>query len=144
MKITNKLPQFENPTLFIVVGLKEAEFFFAHKGEIKKVEQFRIERPDYSDREDYDRRGTIIFESGAKFEKMQKEQRKNLLIQCKMQVENLVDRFSIVELYLFAPIIIMNDLKNILPKNIKIGGTITGNFQKVEMFSLIKKMNKLK
>lgn len=70
MKISNKLTHFDEPTLIIISNSMGAVFYYANKDEVNKVMDFHIEKPEFSDREDFGRFSTgVVYETGTKYDK---------------------------------------------------------------------------
>lgn len=104
MKIPRRLPQFnDNPTMFMVASDHGAVFYLAFQGEIKKVDSFKVAKPQYSDREDFARRGSIIFESGALFEKEKKLILAGFETELKQRLPTLLERYRCKQIWIFSP-----------------------------------------
>lgn len=148
MKISQTLPQFvKEIALFIVTGSKEADFYVAQDGEINKVDSFLIEKPEYSDREDFGRGGGSgrVFETGAKIEHMKKNMEKEFLAALKQKVQVLTNAHTFTQVYLFAAHTVLKEAEAELPTAIKskIKRTFPGNYHKEHVFKLLEKINTL-
>jgi len=145
MKISKKLPQFEGKNgLIIVCSSQEADFYLAHDGQVDKLLHFKLEKPKFSDREDYASRGSRVFESGAKIESVKKEERINFAKTFKEETKQLASEYKVDAVYLFAPSTICKDLQKILPVVLKkkLILTLNGNFQKDKLDDILKKVVK--
>ncbi len=143
MFISSKLPQFmDEMALLLVTSTQEADFYLAGNAEINNVFHFKLEKTKYSDREDLIKRGTMVFESGAKFEKLRKLERDNFIREFKNDVKQFLVEQKVNSVYLFAPKELLKDLKKTLPAIIqkKLKGSYEGNFQKEKPFDLLKKI----
>ncbi|MBI2444381.1 MAG: host attachment protein [Candidatus Magasanikbacteria bacterium] len=145
MKIPSQLPQFTKETvLLIVTGLQEAEFFLAGEGKLDRVGGFRVEKPQYSDREDFSRGGgALVFESGAKFEARKRLIWQDFRRQFKEQLANLVRAHDFTAVYLLAPAPISATVKALLPAALqkKIKRTVRGNFFKEHPLKILARLS---
>ena len=145
MKISQKLPQFEGEVgLIIVCSSQEADFYLASNGQVQKAASFKLEKTKFSDREDFANRGSMVFESGAKFEALRRMERQNFIKGFKDESKQLSNTQKISSVYLLAPDIIIKDLKKALPalwlKKLRLA--IEGNFQKEKLDDILKKIVK--
>jgi len=147
MKIKQELPQFEDKkALLIVSGKKEAKFYLANAGEVKKIDQLLPEEFKYSDNEGYFETRAMgkVVGSGSVRERM-----KNYLIQqfsdkladktLSLDKENKFD-----EIYLFSPDYMKNWVReNLSPQLIKkIVLQSEGNYVQNPPFDLLEKIKK--
>lgn len=139
MKISKKLVQFEkNSTAIIVAGTLEADFYLAFKGEINKKATFAVKKSHYSDKENFGRRGNVVFESGDKAGIMKKFLHQEFVKNFKVNLKSVTAAKSA---YLFAPDSVVGDLKKVLPQKWgKALKTIKGNFGKQHVFELLEKI----
>lgn len=145
MIISSKLPQFiDEVALFLVASTQEVDFYLASNAEINNVFHFKMEKTKYSDREDLVSRGTMVFESGAKFEKLRKLERTNFIKEFKDDVKEFLTEHKVNKVYLFAPKELLKELKKSLPATAikKLKGSYEGNFQKEKPFDILKKIIK--
>ncbi|MFA5770729.1 MAG: hypothetical protein WC894_04525 [Patescibacteria group bacterium] len=145
MIISSKLPQFiDEVALLLVASTQEVDFYLASNAEINNVFHFKLEKTKYSDREDLVKRGTMVFESGAKFEKLRKLERVNFIREFKNDVKEFLSGQKVDKVYLFAPKELLKDLKKSLPAAMlkKLKGGYEGNFQKEKPFDILKKIIK--
>ncbi len=146
MRISEKLPQFNNKSLFIVSGRRLAHFYQAFNGEINKIESIQLEEPKYSDNEGFFvRMGKgQIFGRGAVLEDKKIETDKKFLKEVKEKTEDISRREKIEEIYLFASGYIEKNLPHLLSNDIKskISNSFRGNFSKHHPLDLVKKINK--
>ncbi len=140
MKISKDLPQFVKPTMLVVAGLFEADYYLANNGEIEKISTFAIEKSHYSDRENFGRRGSMVFESGDKKGIMKKFFNQEFLKQFKDHFKTACLGNKIQKVYLFAPDSVISQLKKAISVQCKEPITlIQGNFCKEHPFKLIEK-----
>jgi hypothetical protein len=145
MKISKKSPQFEGKTgLIIVCSGKEADFYLANDGEIQKAASFKMEKIKFSDREDFAGRGSMVFESGAKFEALRIADRQNFIKGFSAEAKKLAAAQKIDSVYLFAPGLTIKDIQKSLPAlwQKKLHLAIEGNFQKAKLDDILKKIIK--
>lgn len=145
MQISDKLPQFiDDSALLLVAGSQEADFYLAKNGEILAIGSVVLEKNHYSDREDFGRRGSIVFESGSKSEKVKTAKRSDFLKLFKEYVKGLSTEQKVKKVYLYAPAENMADLKKALPAAFqkKLLGVFEGNFHKEKPFDILKKIIK--
>lgn len=145
MIISSKLPQFiDEVALFLVASTQEVDFYLASNAEINNVFHFKIEKTKHSDRDDLTKRGQIVFESAAKFEKLRKLERDNFVREFKVDVKEFLSEQKVNKIYLFAPKELLKELKKSLPATAikKLKGNYEGNFQKEKPFDILKKIIK--
>jgi len=145
MKISSKLPQFERETALIAVaGTQEADFYVASNGVLNKVFHYKLEKTKYSDREDFAARGSIVFESGAKFENKKLMDRKNFILGFCSQVKTLATEKDITTIYLLAPSTILLDLEAGLGVSLKkkVKAHYLGNFHKKPISGVLQKLKR--
>ncbi len=145
MQISDKLPQFiDDSALLLVTGSQEADIYLAKNAEILAIGSVVLEKSHYSDREDFGRRGSIVFESDAKSEKIKTAKRTDFLKLFKDYVKDLSVEQKVKKVYLYAPAENLADLKKSLPVALqkKLKGVFEGNFHKEKPFDLLKKIIK--
>lgn len=145
MKISKNLPQFEGEVgLVIVCSSQEADFYLASNGQVQKAASFKLEKTKFSDREDFANRGSMVFESGAKFEALRITDRQNFIKGFKDEAKQLSSGQKITSVYLLAPDLTIKDLKKALPAlwQKKLRFVIEGNFQKAKLDDVLKKIVK--
>lgn len=144
MKITKTLPQFvRSVALFIVTGTEEADFYLAHDGNLDKVASFTAPKEHYSDRENFGRRGSVVFESGDKASQRKKTIRRDFLQGIKNNLQIIIkSNTDITAVYLLTPAEVKRDLAAILPAKlkIKVKKVILGNFHKEHPFVWLEKI----
>ena len=144
MKITKTLPQFAKETaLLIVTGTEEADFYLAREGVLDKVAAFKVEKFHYSDREDFGRKGSVVFESGDKFSQRKKMIRRDFLQGVKDNLKHIAgDNAGISTVYVLTPAEVKKDLAAALPPKLaaKVKKVISGNFHKEHPFVWLEKI----
>lgn len=135
----------QGPTLLVVAGTQEADFYLAESGTIRKVVSFKVEREHYSDREDYARRGSFVFESGSKFERDRENRQRTFLKEFKEKLREAVSGKKLETVYLFVPDQVAPALEKTLPTPLrkKIRAVYKGNFHRTPMLKLLEKTNTL-
>jgi protein required for attachment to host cells len=145
MKISSKLPQFDKgAALIAVAGTQEADFYLAENGLMNKVAHYKLIKTKYSDREDFGRRGSMVYESGARFESERIQVRKNFAVGFIDELKETIEENKISDIYLLAPSTILDDLIAQLSGNLKkkIKKTYPGNYHKKPMLDIIKKISR--
>lgn len=137
MKISNKLPHFNEPTLLVVSSPRGAVFYVALKDEITQVADFKIDRPKYSDAED--------FEAGAQIDREKSTLDKDFKQKFSATILHISKKFSVRKLYLFTAKNISSLLERLLPKNWKnlIAGHLRGDYTKFHPFQILEKIKNL-
>ncbi len=145
MKISNKLPQFnEEKALFIVTGKQEAKFYIVHKGEINEIDSFEIEKPKYSDKEGWFKRRvrSFVMGSGAPLEPPKQKIIKDFLKKLKEKYKETSSHNNFEALYLFTPHYLLPSVKESLPGGTKIKLTIDGEYYFQHPFKLLEKIKR--
>lgn len=142
MKITRDLPQFEGKKVLITVtGLHEADFYFAGDGQIRKIGEFKLLFPHYSDMEGFfeSAGGGRIFKSGSILEVEKMEIRHRFLKEMDRILDEMVKRNKFDEIYIFSPIYLKNELKSLLPREDRkrVKQNFQGNFTHFHPFQLL-------
>lgn len=144
MKLSQTLPQFAKDTaLFVVTGTEEADFYLAHDGDLKKVASFMVPKPHYSDREDFGRKGSVVFESGDKASQLKKAIRREFLQGVKDNLKKIAGSAAgITAVYVLAPSEVKKEVVAVLPAKLKpkLKKIISGNFHKEHPFEWLKKI----
>ncbi|MBD3300130.1 MAG: hypothetical protein GF347_02150 [Candidatus Moranbacteria bacterium] len=151
MQISKKLPQFNLKTaLFIVTSKKEALFFVANQGKLKKIRELQIEKPTYSDKEGYfetSGKGNApkgqTFKSGATQKDKDRLMKKELIFKILKEMNRIKKNTHFDLVYLFSPDYMLGDLEPKLKKDesIKIHKRFEGNYIKSHPFELLKILN---
>ncbi|OGY79800.1 MAG: hypothetical protein A3B74_03460 [Candidatus Kerfeldbacteria bacterium RIFCSPHIGHO2_02_FULL_42_14] len=147
MQISNKLPQFhQHKSLLVVTGYYEAEYFIAYQGFIEKVQAFKLEKPEYSDREGFfeQKAQGVAFGSPAIQERIKRKMKQDFFKQCKEMQKKFNDDHDLVHIYIFTPEPLSIDLKKTFSKKLqqKIVFTFGGNYYKEHPFELLKRIQK--
>lgn len=134
MQISQELPQFsERSALLVVTGAHEAEFYVAHKGVIEKVHSFKVEKPQYSDKEgfseDQEVKGKVL---------------QDFLLEFRQQGRDIYMKHMPDEVYMYTPDYMVNLVTEALPadaeRNIIV--TFRGNYydkHPTELLEMIQK-----
>lgn len=143
MKISQELPQFVGiPAFFLVLGRQSAVLYAARDGTISEIEEFRLENPHYSDKEEFfaARGGGNVFRSGAVREfqkwvilrKFIKELNRKLLTADAMHHPR--------QIYLFAPAHFRPAIARAMSRTLRkrVVGSFDGNFHNSHPFELLK------
>lgn len=140
MKISNKLPRFAEPTLIIVSTSNGSVFYLAQDDEIKAIADFVIEKPEYSDREDYGRRPDGgVYESGTIMDKKKKIINRDFKEKFNVTLADLMKKFPIRRMYLFTAKHLFNLLEGLVPKKLQamIANHVKGDFSKEHLFKVL-------
>lgn len=146
MKITEKLPQFNNsPSLIVVTGWQSCKLFFAKDGEVDILEDFETEKRKYSDNEGFFKaksRNVGGMYSGIALEEDKSIIRKDFLEELIPKLDLLVKEKDIKDVYMFSPNEGLHSLDKHLNKNTKdiIKGFYAGNFTNYTPFELLQKI----
>ena len=142
MKISRTLPQFRHDSALLAVTAKhEAEFYLVHGGNISKTAQIIIPRTQYSDREDYEAKGGLVFESGARIDKESKLILRSLIQEFTKKSRELIQTNGIGSIYLFVPKYLGNIVMQALPKaGQAMTFVIDGNYFKRHPVELLRKI----
>ncbi len=112
MKIKQDLPQFKNErALIISTGDQSGVLFYAHKGEIEKIEELKEELPQYSDKAGSFmtrvKQGLSTFSTiggaGVTYERKEEKAQEEFLRMLKSAVKHTVHERDISTIYVFAP-----------------------------------------
>jgi len=142
MKISEKLPQFENRlALFIVAGTRTAEFYLAGDGAIDKINELRVEAPKYSDREGFFTRSGKgeRLGSGSVYEAKKDKMRSDFHRELSEAVKKSAKKIKITHLYIFAPNHNLSSMRAVLPVSLRKTPSreFAGNYTKLKPFELI-------
>lgn len=146
MKITEKLPQFnEHKSLIVVAGFQSCKFYLAYRGKIAEVRSLHIESPQYSDREGFfeKKKGSDYYISGSVYEsKKETYVRKKFLKNVAKNIKEAVEKRDPEHIYVFVPARIAKELREYVhPYQQKlIQKTFRGNFVGTHPFNLLEKM----
>lgn len=136
MKISNKLPQFEDkPTLLVVAGWQSGKIFYAFNGEVELDKELDVPDHKYSDKEGHFKRSTAgvgDMGSGSVLEKKKEHIRKEFLRLFIDYIKSRVRKNKIKSIYLFSPAEGLGSLEKKLPNDLKdlIESFYTGNYIK--------------
>ena len=146
MKTPRDFPQFkQDKALIIVTGSKsEAHFYLAHDGNIKKLDNFKMEDRTYSDREGFMQKGMFgrIMGSGFVLETNKQKIQDDFIRGLKEHLEKIKDGNEIDALYLFSPNQIKNRIKDAIPYPMKekIEMMVQGNYLNAHPTKLMEKI----
>ncbi len=145
MKISKKLPQFEQAkTLIVVMGKQKGKFYLAHNGVIKELRGFSFQKPKYSDREGhFVKRGKSgIYKTGAVYEPKKERIRIELVHRLENNLKKVLARNKIDDIYLACPDYLKNRIRKTFPaaaRN-KIKVFLAGDYYHLHPFDLLKKI----
>lgn len=151
MQISNLLPQFdEEKTLLVVLGRKAGIFYYAHQGELEKLEDFDVELESYTDREGFFEsswRGKTTG-SGAPLKDNQKHLKTKFLKTVTEKLADLAIQNDIKAIYLFSPKDLIPPVLEAIDSDGKIKKeivreTIPGNMTKKHPTELLKLISEL-
>lgn len=145
MKIPQQYPQFdEKKTLICVLGTQEARFILADKGTLSELDQFKIEKPAYSDREGFfmTRAFGRIFGSGSVHEPKKQQKFVEFGTELEKKYKKLVISTGPDQLILTYPDYVEQVVKDKLPHSFKgrIFMELKGNFYKEDPLEILKKI----
>ena len=138
MRIPQTYTSFQKTTaLVIVTDEHEAIFYSLHDGEITRKTSCRVDQPKYSDREDFGRRGSLVYESGARFESKKRLIKQDFLKAFKAAAQSVAAGAE--KIFLFCPDDLVTLLQKILLASIgsKTSRVIKGNFYKKKPLELL-------
>ncbi len=145
MKISQKLPQFENKkTLIVVASKQEGKFYLANQGTIKKLTYFKFSRPKYSDREgSFMTKGrTGVYGRGSVYELKKERIRIELIKRLQNKLKKILKSEKIDSIYIACPNHLKNRIKTAFPSSAKrkIELFIPGDYYHFHPFDLLKKV----
>jgi len=145
MKISENLPQFNNQkALFIVAGKQEAVFYFVADSQAEELKRIRLHKPKYSDKEGYfQRKGRgRIFGSGSVLETKNRKLRKDFIKELNNNLQDILGKRDVEEIYLFSPSHMMKSIKKSLPASAfkKLKQSYKGNYCEAHIFKILKKL----
>ena len=138
MKISSNLPQFESEkVLLVVTGRLEADFFRAGNGEVEKIAGFRVEKPQYSNREGHFKtrgRGATLASKEKILQDFRREFRKHVR---SILADGLPDR-----IYVCTPSYLKNEVVALLPKRAaaRVKKLVSGNLYGRHPFEILEKI----
>ncbi|OPL11952.1 MAG: hypothetical protein AVO34_01660 [Firmicutes bacterium ML8_F2] len=146
MKISKDLPQFDKKkTLIVVASKQKGKFYFAHKGEIKKLKYFRFRRPKHSDREGFfiARGKAGVYSRGAVYEPKKERIMIELVNRLEKCLKEILIKEKIDQIYLTCPEYLKNRIKSTFPYQAerKIKLFLPGNYYDFHPFDLLEKIN---
>lgn len=133
MKISNKLPKYEESTL-LVVSSQTGSIFYLVKGDtLEKVAEFKVEKPKYSDSED--------FQVGAQVDRNKSVVYRDFKIKFSETAKKLSKTLNIKKLYLFTTKNTSHALEALLPGSWKkcLAAHKRGDFTKAHPFTILRK-----
>lgn len=145
MQIPQQYPQFEEKKILIcVMGTQEARFILAHKGILSELDQFKIEKPVYSDREGFfmTRAFGRIFGSGSVHEPKKQQKFVEFGTELEKKYKKLVISTGPDQLILTYPDYVEQVVKDKLPHSFKdkVRMELKGNFYKEDALEILKKI----
>lgn len=143
MKISNKLPRFSKPTLVVVSSSSGSVFYLANDDEIVAVAQFHVEKPQYSDREDFGRRADgAVYESGKIDEKEKRAVIRDFRNYFVDTLLFLGRKFGIQSVYMFTTKHIYHLIEKFIPRRYRgmVAMHIKGDYSKKHVFDLLGKI----
>jgi len=149
MKISRAFPQFKGKTaLFIVTGVHSAVLYGVRNGEIRKLGEFQVLYPTYSDRESFFESAGMghIYGSGAVYERAKDETRKRFLRELKKNERFIISKEHVTHIYIFAPIYIARNVVGTLPNDMrsKVRRIFLGNYTHEHPFGLLGRIRQQK
>lgn len=136
MEISNKLPQFDHKkAVIIVAGKQAADIHLAYQGKIETLNEIRVEKPEYSDREGhFERKGKgKNLGSGSVYEKPDKKAMQDFRKELKDFLNDLKEEIDIEQIIFMRPPQHKQDIKEKLPKilidtiDLEVGGNFVGD-----------------
>ena len=107
MKISNHLPHFSESSLLVSAGKQEATFFLVEGDQVTQIHNFKINKPEYTDKESRTERrgsgGSSMFGGGSSFTNQADELERSFIKKLSVTISNLVDEHKIKTIYLFCP-----------------------------------------
>lgn len=146
MKIPQKLPQFvKNHALLIVSGKQVAKIFFARNHGIVKLQEIKMERPQFSDNEGFSthgprgRQGSV---SGSEREIREPEIVKPFLKMLNAEVKKILQQYKIKEIYIFTPDYMSRKVPHALPQQAQrlVRKEVIGNYLQFSPVLLLHKI----
>ncbi len=147
MRIPQSLPQFvKKYALLIVSGKQAAKVFFARNLDIVELEEFKVERPHYSDNEGFSthgRRHTSGSVSGSDRGIKESEILTPFLKTLRADIKKILQKYNIKEIYLFVPDYMARMVPRALPKHAQqlVRQEIHGNFVRLSPVQLLHKID---
>ncbi|MEX0930334.1 MAG: host attachment protein [Candidatus Paceibacterota bacterium] len=149
MKISEKLPQFENETaLLVVTGKQTAVFYIAKDGEIHQVNSFKVNKPKYTDLQGHfeTRSHGKTTRAGSAFEptELSEDAVRNFLKELEEELKNVSRHHTLDSLYVFCPAHVKNRIEKAIPSKLarKEQMVVEGNFFESHPFDLLTKIRK--
>ncbi|MEX0672922.1 MAG: host attachment protein [Candidatus Paceibacterota bacterium] len=149
MKITEKLPQFENETaLLVVTGKQDAVFYIAQNGEVNAVESFKVDKPKYTDLHGHfeTRAHGKVTRAGSPYEPtdLSDDAVRQFLKELEEELKNVSRHYALDSLYIFYPSHMKNRISEVLPPKLarKQQIAIEGNFYEHHPFKLLERIQK--
>lgn len=144
MKISNKLPQFENEKALIIVTSKhEGKLYEAHAGEIVEIDSFKISTPEYSDKEGFYAGNGHSQAYGGNV--IRENNKGKMITDLQNEIQALVTKPEtdhIDTIYLFTPQHLINIVENAIPIKLrkKIIFSFGKDYSKEHPFQILEKI----
>ena len=147
MQIPKSLPSFKDtPTLFVVLGTQDARLYHAHNNIMEKIDDFKVSKPHYSDREGHFKtRGKgMVMVSGSVYEAKKQVTFHEFLDELVSHLKEAEKSYAPREIYLFVPRHRKNAVLEALPKKIsdRIRLIKSGNYYKAHPKELLEMVAK--
>jgi hypothetical protein len=147
MKITNKLPHFENKKILLIVsGGFKAVYYLAENDYINEISQVEEEQRHYSDREGFFQTSGSgeVFGSGAVYEEKKIEREKRFMKKVIEETNRINNESKIDAIYFYGPGHILGQISSHFPKDIlgKFAEMFEGNYVQEHPFLLLSKIKK--
>lgn len=144
MKVPRALPQFEGKNILVIsTGAENARIFEAKNGTIEELENFRIPKPHYSDREGFfETRGHgAVFQTGAVYENKKETIIQDFISEFKKKIKKTIPGKIPDHLYIFCPRYFKNRIQDNFTKDVQKRVEIFyGNYARHHPFELLKKI----
>ncbi len=144
MKIERTLPQFqEEKALLIVAGEHVARFYAAASGRIEELEIFRIQNPQYTDREGFFKKtiGKQELGSGSVYEPKKRYMESKFFQKFREEIKRINRSYDFSTIYIFYPEFLSKEMERFLPKgHYQVRSRIMGNFIQEHPFKLLAKI----
>jgi hypothetical protein len=144
MKISTHLPQFKSPHLLISAGKQEGAFYLADENEITLIDNIKLEKPQYTDREGRFLKSGLgrVFGSGSVYESKDDETTRAFVKKLTERTTHLVFENHIKHIYLFCPTYLANQMEAGLTRDLQdmITYIFFGNYHNQHPFVLLAKI----
>lgn len=144
MKISQHLPHFDESNLLISAGKQEACFYLADQDEVRQIEELKLQKPQYTDRESRtERRGDgKMVGGGSSFQRQDDELVRVFIKELTEKTIRLIAEYDIKSIYLFCPTYLSKKMEDNLPKESRnlIEYIFYGNYHHQHPFVLLAKI----